>query len=54
MSTLKTVTAAAVLLLALPLSAAKFTTNGPTSTNNDDSCDISVMPAATLGPNATP
>ena len=48
MTTLKTVTAAAVLLLALPLSAAKFTTNGPTSTNNDDSCDISVMPAATL------
>ena len=38
----------ACLLLAIPLSAATFTTNGPTTTNNDDSCDISVMPAATL------
>ena len=37
-----------VLLLAVPLGAATFTTNGPSTTNNDDTCDISVMPAATL------
>jgi hypothetical protein len=37
-----------VLLFALPLAAATFTTNGPRTTNNDDSCDISLLPAATL------
>ena len=38
----------AVLLSAVPLSAATFTANGPRSTNNDDSCDIALLPAATL------
>ncbi|MBV8519597.1 MAG: hypothetical protein JO197_19555 [Acidobacteria bacterium] len=40
-----------VLCLFLPLAAygAVFTTpGGPTSTNNDDSCDVAVLPAATL------
>ena len=37
-----------LLLSALPLSAATFTTNGPSTTNNDDSCDIALLPAATL------
>jgi hypothetical protein len=37
-----------VLLSALPLSAATFITNGPSTTNNDDSCDIALLPAATL------
>jgi hypothetical protein len=40
--------ACTVLLFALPLAAATFTTNGPRTTNNDDSCDISLLPAATL------
>lgn len=45
----------APLLLALTLSlltstlfAATFDTNRPSTTNNDDSCDIAVLPAATL------
>jgi hypothetical protein len=39
-----------VLSLFVPLAAhaAVFTTGGPASTNNDDSCDIAVLPAATL------
>lgn len=36
------------LLLALPATAGTFTTNQPSTTNNDDSCDIAVLPAATL------
>ena len=38
----------AVLLCAVPLSGAVFPANAPTSTNNDDSCDIALLPAATL------
>ena len=38
----------AILLFALPLSAATFTSNAPHTTNNDDSCDIGLYPAATL------
>jgi hypothetical protein len=45
---LRNILASTVLLFALPLAAATFTTNGPRSTNNDDSCDISLLPAATL------
>lgn len=39
-----------LLLCLIPLtaSAATFTTGGPHTTNNDDSCDISLLPAATL------
>ena len=37
-----------ILVLALPLTAATFTRNGPITTNNDDSCDIGLYPAATL------
>jgi hypothetical protein len=36
------------LLLAVSLSAATFPTGFPTTTNNDDTCDISLLPAATL------
>jgi hypothetical protein len=36
------------VLLAVSLSGATFTTNSPTTTNNDDSCDIALLPAATL------
>jgi hypothetical protein len=39
---------AVLLVLALPLTAATFTRNGPSTTNNDDSCDIGLYPAATL------
>src|SRR5215210_2015844 len=35
-------------LVALHLHAATFTNGAPRSTDNDDSCDISVVPAATL------
>ena len=48
---MKLVRSAVVALLfiaVLPLSAATFTSNSPTTTNNDDSCDISLLPAATL------
>lgn len=45
---LRHILAGTVLLCALPLVAATFTTNGPRTTNNDDSCDISLLPAATL------
>lgn len=37
-----------LLFLAVPLSAGTFTFGGPRSTNNDDSCDIAALPAATL------
>lgn len=46
MENVRSLLAVAVLLLALPLTAA--TTTGPTSTNNDDTCDIGLFPAATL------
>ena len=34
--------------LSFPAIAATFETNRPSTTNNDDSCDIAVLPAATL------
>jgi hypothetical protein len=37
-----------LILLALPAMAAKFHTSGPSTTNNDDSCDVATLPAATL------
>ena len=37
-----------LVLLALPVAADVFNTGGPRTTNNDDTCDIAVMPAATL------
>ena len=36
------------MLLALSAGAATFSSGNPSTTNNDDSCDIAVMPAATL------
>src|SRR5215213_8630593 len=48
MKNLPVVLVCTLLLAAVPLSAATFTTSGPTTTNNDDSCDISLLPAATL------
>lgn len=41
-------TTAFLLLLTASLGAATFTVNGPSTTNNDDSCDIGLFPAATL------
>ncbi|MGZ8781119.1 MAG: hypothetical protein ACXW31_14465, partial [Thermoanaerobaculia bacterium] len=38
----------ALMLLAIPALAATFGNGGPRTTNNDDSCDIAVLPAATL------
>ncbi|HEX2834307.1 MAG TPA: hypothetical protein VHW00_14960 [Thermoanaerobaculia bacterium] len=38
----------AVLLLTFPTFAETFATGGPHTTNNDDSCDIALLPAATL------
>jgi hypothetical protein len=38
----------ALILLVLPAAAATFNTGGPNTTNNDDSCDVAVLPAATL------
>lgn len=35
-------------LLTIPAFAATFDSNRPSTTNNDDSCDIAVLPAATL------
>ena len=45
---LRNILATTALLFALPMAAATFTTNGPRTTNNDDSCDIALLPAATL------
>jgi hypothetical protein len=39
---------AVLLFLAAPLFAGTFTFGGPSTTNNDDSCDIAALPAATL------
>src|SRR4028118_1070952 len=36
------------LLASFPIFAATFSTGGPTSNNNDDTCDIGLFPAATL------
>jgi len=38
----------ALLLLAVNIEAETFTFRAPSTTNNDDSCDVSVAPAATL------
>ncbi|HEX6095982.1 MAG TPA: hypothetical protein VF432_06645 [Thermoanaerobaculia bacterium] len=38
----------ALSLLAVPAPAATFGNGGPSTTNNDDSCDVAVLPAATL------
>src|SRR6185295_17045114 len=38
----------ALLLLAINIEAETFTFRSPSTTNNDDSCDVSVAPAATL------
>ena len=38
----------ALLLLAIPATAATFPNGGPSTTNNDDTCDLSTLPAATL------
>ncbi len=38
----------AVLLFAITAHAARYDVGGPRSTNNDDSCDIADLPAATL------
>jgi hypothetical protein len=48
MRNVRTLLCCALLLSVMPLPAATFTTNGPSTTNNDDSCDIAVLPAATL------
>src|SRR4051812_3393889 len=39
---------AVLLFVAAPLFAGTFTFGGPGTTNNDDSCDIAALPAATL------
>lgn len=39
---------AVLVLLCLPLHAAIHASGGPSTTNNDDSCDVSYLPAATL------
>ena len=39
---------AALLVFTASLSAATFTTNAPSTTNNDDGCDLGLFPAATL------
>jgi hypothetical protein len=36
------------ILLAIPAMAATFPSGAPATTNNDDSCDIAMLPAATL------
>lgn len=38
----------ALTLLAIPALAATFGNGGPRTTNNDDTCDVAVLPAATL------
>lgn len=48
MKVLRNTSIALLFAAALPLSAATFTANSPRTTNNDDSCDISLLPAATL------
>ena len=44
----KHVVATLLVLLSLPASAATFAKGSPSTTNNDDTCDIAYMPAATL------
>lgn len=48
MKVLRLAVIALLFAAVLPLSAATFTSNSPRTTNNDDSCDISLLPAATL------
>ena len=45
---MKTVVLAFSLLIAVALNAATFPSGSPSTTNNDDSCDIALLPAATL------
>ena len=40
--------AMALLLIALPATAATFNSPNPTTTDNDDTCDVGLYPAATL------
>ena len=42
------ISTAILLVFTASLSAATFTINGPSTTNNDDGCDIGLFPAATL------
>ncbi|HET7434788.1 MAG TPA: hypothetical protein VFN10_08755 [Thermoanaerobaculia bacterium] len=44
----KTIFILSLLLLAAVSHAATFATGAPSTTNNDDSCDIALLPAATL------
>ena len=44
----KTIIFLALTLLAIPAAAGVFGTGAPRTTNNDDSCDIALLPAATL------
>lgn len=45
----RTIATIALLLLgSIPAVAARFPANAPATTNNDDSCDVGVYPAATL------
>jgi len=48
MKTTRSALVALLFIAALPLFAATHTSNNPTTTNNDDSCDIALLPAATL------
>ena len=48
MKRVRSAVAALVFIASVPLFAATYTSNNPTTTNNDDSCDISLLPAATL------
>jgi hypothetical protein len=45
---MRTTLLAVSLLLAASLNAATFISGSPATTNNDDSCDIALLPAATL------
>jgi len=48
MKLFRSASVALLFIAVLPLFGATFTSNNPTTTNNDDSCDISLLPAATL------
>lgn len=45
---MKTIVLAFSLFLAVALDAATYPSGSPSTTNNDDSCDIALLPAATL------
>ena len=48
MKLFRSATATLLFIAVLPLFGATFTSNNPTTTNNDDNCDIALLPAATL------